>query len=118
MKHIILSIVIAVSLIGCATGNSKPADVVINDFVIIDPEKAPTPELDNIHFRAWNRDKLYEESQKAENKDSVFFVLTREELDKLFKNLINVSDTLSKSIKNNSYYQDAINAYRKDKEVK
>lgn len=113
MKKILAIGLIALLLSGCETFKKKCDPVIItNEFAFIDPEPVQEPVLRNVEFQAWNKNKLYEESQKSSNSNEVYYVLTREELDKHMQNMINISDTMVKLFRSNKYYSDSIKAYK------
>lgn len=114
MKQGILVIVLALLVTAC-TGNVKPQPV--NEFVIVHPDATPELNLKKVDWQVWNQAKLAEEGADTKNVDKVFYVLTPAEADKLFKNLIDISDSYAKSRESNTYYYDSIEDYLKRKKI-
>lgn len=103
MRNILLALLLPVILIGCKTTEIRPP--ANNEFVIIDPERIPELSLNGVTWDVWEVD------------GEVYYVLTASEADKLFTNLIKISDTFSKSIKVNNYYQNSVKEYRESLET-
>lgn len=112
IKHGIMVIVLTL-LVACQ--NVKPQPV--NEFIIVHPDATPELNLKNVDWQVWNQAKLAEAGADTKNADKVFYVLTPQEADKLFKNLIDISDSYAKSRESNEYYYDAIEDYLKRKKV-
>lgn len=113
---IITTIFLVVALAACTDKNVKvPAP--IQDYVVVDPDKTPELNLNEVKWQAWNQKRLAEEAAKAENKDKVFFVLTQDQLGALLDNLTSISDVFAKSVENNQYWQKSVDDYRAKKKA-
>lgn len=110
MKYLLIA-VLAVSVSGCALFKQKPCPPT-TDFVIVNPDRTPELDLKPVEWEVWNATKMAEEAAKPENKDNIIYVLRPQQATNLFDNLIDISDLTSKSLKNNSYYQKAVDDYR------
>ena len=114
MKNkILLAFALAIALVGCRSTEVKP--VPPEDFVIVHPDRAPALNLERVEWEVWNRDRIVVEGAKEENRDKVFYILTPDQASKLFSNLIDISDYISKSVENNTFYKTSIDDYRKSK---
>lgn len=113
---LITSLLLVVALAACTDKNVKdPAP--IQDYVVVDPDKTPELNLNEVTWQAWNQKRLAEEAAKADNKDKVYFVLTQDQLGALLDNLTAISDTFAKSIESNQYWQKSVDDYRAKKKA-
>lgn len=113
---LITSVFLVLALSGCMKDNVKdPAP--IQDFVVVDPDKTPELNLNEVQWQAWNQKRLAEEAAKPSNKDKVYFVLTQDQLGALLDNLTSISDVFAKSIENNQYWQKSVDDYRSKKKA-
>lgn len=113
---LIASVFLVLTLAGCMKDNVKdPAP--IQDFVVVDPDKTPELNLNEVQWQAWNQKRLAEEAAKPSNKDKVYFVLTQDQLGALLDNLTSISDVFAKSIENNQYWQKSVDDYRAKKKA-
>lgn len=112
MKKFLIIAFASLVLAGC--GKNCKCDIPPpNEFVVVDPDPVPPLDLKEVEWQVWNQGRLAQEGANAENKDKVFFVLTQEQANAFFDNLNKISDTFSKSVTVNKYWQDSVNAYRK-----
>lgn len=114
IKNLFKFTLIAILLTGCTRSFTKDPPATL-DFVVVDPDKTPELNLNEVKWQAWNQKRLVEESVKPENANSVFFVLTQDQLGALLDNLTSISDVFAKSIESNQYWQKAVNDYRAKK---
>lgn len=113
---LIASILFTVALAACTDKNIKdPAP--IQDYVVVDPDKTPELNLNEVKWQAWNQKRIIEEGAKADNKDKVYFVLTQDQLGALLDNLTAISDVFAKSIESNQYWQKSVDEYRAKKKA-
>ncbi len=115
MNKLILILLLSLAAVGCTQKNVKTDPVIVQDFVIVDPDPIKPVTMDRPQWMVWNRSQLSVQAVNPDNENEVFYVLSQEEFKKLVDNLIQVSDTLGKSFKTNQYYQKAINDYRAKK---
>lgn len=113
---ILAAILLALTLSACAPKICKDLPPT-QDFVVVDPDKTPELNLQDVKWQAWNQKRLVEEGAKESNRDKVYFVLTQEQLGYLLDNLTSVSDVFAKSIESNQYWQKAVDEYRAKKKV-
>lgn len=113
---LITSVFLVLSLAGCVKDNVKDPPP-IQDFVVIDPDKTPELRLNTVQWQAWNQKRLSEEAANPINKNTVFFVLTQDQLGALLDNLTSISDVFAKSIENNQYWQKSVDDYRAKKKA-
>lgn len=115
MKKLLTAIFLTLTLASCSKFCKEVPPV--NDYVVVDPDRTPELNLQEVQWQAWNQKRLAEEAAKAENKDKVFFVLTQDQLGALLDNLSNISDVFAKSIETNQYWQNSVNEYRAKKKA-
>lgn len=113
---ILAAILLALTLSACAPKICKDLPPT-QDFVVVDPDKTPELNLQDVKWQAWNQKRLVEEGAKESNRDKVYFVLTQEQLGYLLDNLTSVSDVFAKSIESNQYWQKAVDEYRAKKKA-
>lgn len=113
MNKIIILMLLALFLVGCKTTDVGTVPT-RGEFVIIDPDRVPVLDLNDVKWQVWNRERLATEAANSDNTDRVFYVLTPEQAEKLFSNLIRISDAFSKSVEVNHYYDKSIKEYRED----
>lgn len=112
-RNIIFALFLSLIVVACSP--AKPT--LPPDFVIVHPDPTPELNLKEVDWQVWNQRKMVEEGAKSSNKDKVVFVLEPEEADKLFKNLVDISDSYAKSTHSNQYYHNAIEEYLKNKKA-
>ncbi|QDJ96396.1 hypothetical protein Xoosp13_210 [Xanthomonas phage Xoo-sp13] len=112
-NNILLSVLLAMVLASCATGQKVVPTT--QEFVIVDPDATPVLNLKTVEWDVWNRQEMAEEAAKDSNKDKVYYVITPEQATNLFDNLIAISDLVSKSVESNKFYKKSIDEYRKAK---
>ena len=113
---ILATILLALTLTACGQKICKDLPPT-QDFVVVDPDKTPEINLQDVKWQAWNQKRLVEEGAKESNRDKVYFVLTQEQLGYLLDNLTSVSDVFAKSIESNQYWQKAVDDYRAKKKA-
>ncbi len=115
MKKLLAAIFLTLTLASCSKfAKEVPAT---NDYVVVDPDKTPELNLQEVQWQAWNQKRLSEEAVKPENKDKVFFVLTQDQLGALLNNLADISDVFAKAIETNQYWQKSVDNYRAKKKA-
>lgn len=115
MKYILVTI-LALLLAGC--GKDVIIKNVYTEMEIVHPEQPTIPEVENVKVEAWNQERLAQEANKSANKDSVFYVFTPEELEKLFANIasgLSLSQQQKLVIK---FYKDSIEKFNKEMKEK
>jgi PBP1b-binding outer membrane lipoprotein LpoB len=115
MKKLLSVILLALTLSSCSKFCKEVPPTL--EYVVVDPDRTPELNLQDIEWQAWNQKRLAEEASKVENKDKVFFVLTQEQLGALLDNLSSISDVFAKSIETNQYWQKSVNEYRQKKKI-
>lgn len=110
MKKILFLLLVSFTLIGCKSIEHRIPPS--NEFVILDPEKVPAIVMADVEWQVWDKNRIIEEASKTTNSNDVFYVLESDQVEKLFTNLIKISDTFSKSREVNHYYNKSINEYR------
>lgn len=103
MKHLLLAILLPLMVVGCKSVGDRQ-ELRDSEFVIIDPERIPALSLNEVEWDVWEVD------------GEIYYVLTASEADKLFTNLIKISDTFSKSREVNTYYRNSVDEYRESLE--